>query len=215
MAKVGLSYRLLFGPLAAVIFAIGIASLPLMIPAYSDIRQTVSEIGEIGSPARAVFTIMMCCVSACILVFASGVRDYSVEVGRSASAAYLIAFMAVSAAGVGIFAYPHPLHNVFGMSELVGYQAPLALALTWRREPRTRALVIFSWVMFAVVWVAIVLNLTSLERHGPIWAHVRPVYGLLQRALFGAWFAWLAGAGLMLIRFSSGNQQKQLHARAR
>ena len=33
--------------------------------------------------------------------------------------------MALSAAGVGVFAYPHPLHNVFGISELVGYQAPL------------------------------------------------------------------------------------------
>ena len=38
--------------------------------------------------------------------------------------------MALPAAGIGVFAYPHPAHNVFGMSELIGYQAPLVFALT-------------------------------------------------------------------------------------
>ena len=33
--------------------------------------------------------------------------------------------------GNGIFAFPHPLHNTFGIYELIGYRAPLALALSW------------------------------------------------------------------------------------
>ena len=74
--------------------------------------------------------------AACILVFASAVRDLSVTAGHSRLAAYLVGFMALSAAGVGVFAYPHPLHNIFGISELIGYQAPLVFALTWRRDPR-------------------------------------------------------------------------------
>src|SRR5260370_39998773 len=93
------NYRLLFGPLAGVILAFGIAGLDLMIPGYSHVRQTVSEIGEIGSPARVPFAIMLCCVSACILVFASAVRDISIQAGRSALAAYVIGFMALAAAG--------------------------------------------------------------------------------------------------------------------
>jgi len=40
--------------------------------------------------------------------------------------------MALPAAGIAAFAYAHPAHNIFGMSELVGYQAPLAFALAWR-----------------------------------------------------------------------------------
>ena len=129
-------YRLLFGPVAGVILTFGIAGLALMIPGYSHVHQTVSEIGEIGSPARVPFAVMLCCVAACILVFAAAVRDRSVQAGHSRSAAYLTGFMALSAAGVGLFAYPNPLHNVFGISELIGYQAPLCLALTWRRDPR-------------------------------------------------------------------------------
>lgn len=33
---------------------------------------------------------------------------------------------------MGIFGFPHPLPNLFGESELLAYQAPLALALAWR-----------------------------------------------------------------------------------
>lgn len=127
-------YRLLFGPLAAAIFAFGIAGLALMVPGYDHVRQTVSEIGEVGSSARIPFAIMLSCVAASLLVFAAAVRGLSIEAGHSGLAAYLLAFMAVSAAGVGIFAHPHPLHNLFGISELVGYQAPLFFALTWRSD---------------------------------------------------------------------------------
>src|SRR4030095_9881518 len=120
------------------------AGLALLIPGYSHVHQTVSEIGEIGSPARVPFAVMLGCVAVCILVFASAVRAVSGAAHHSRLAAYLIGFMALPAAGIGIFAYPHPAHNVFGMSELIGYQAPLFLALTWRRDLRVSRIVSIS-----------------------------------------------------------------------
>ena len=93
------NYRLLFGPLAGAILGFGIGGLALLIPGYSHVHQTVSEIGEIGSPARVPFAIMLCCVAACILVFASAVRDLSVMAHHSRLAAYLIGFMALWARG--------------------------------------------------------------------------------------------------------------------
>jgi len=193
-------YRLLFGPAAGGILALGIAGLALVVPGYNHVHQTVSEIGEIGSPARVPFAIMLSCVAACILVFAAAVRDRSVQTGHSQFAAYLIGFMALSAVGVGVFAYPHPLHNVFGLSELIGYQAPLFFALTWRRDPRAETLVVLSWILYVVICVAIALNLSSLYRQGLVWAYVKPVYGLAQRALFAAWFGWCGVVGLLLVQ---------------
>jgi hypothetical membrane protein len=192
------NYRLLFGPLAGLILAFGIARLALLVPGYSHIHQTVSEIGEVGSPARVPFAIMLFCVAACILIFALGIRDVSVAAQHCQLAAYLTGFMALPAAGIGLFAYPHPFHNLFGMSELIGYQAPLAFALTWRHEPRAKTLVVLSWVFFALVWSAIALNLTSLN--SSIWVYVRPFHGLAQRALFGAWFGWCALIGVLLFQ---------------
>ncbi len=192
------NYRFLFGPLAGVILGIGIAGLALLIPGYSHVRQTVSEIGEIGSAARMPFAIMLFCVAVCILVFASAVRDVSLATHHSPFAAYLIGFMALPAAGIGVFAYPHPLHNVFGLSELIGYQAPLVLALTWRRDPQAKAIVVVSLIFFALVWGAITLNLTSLVQ--PVWVYVKPIHGLAQRALFAAWFGWCAVVGILLFQ---------------
>jgi hypothetical membrane protein len=192
--------RLLFGPLAAALLGLGIAVLGLWVPGYSQIRQTVSEIGEMDSPARVPFAIMLCAVALCLLVFAAGVGAESKRAGHGSWSAYLIGCMALSAAGVGIFAFPHPLHNVFGESELIGYQAPLAFALSWRRDRKARRLVAFSWTLFALIWISIALNLTTLDRHGALWAAVRPFYGLIQRSLFAAFFAWCAGIGLLLVQ---------------
>jgi hypothetical membrane protein len=194
------NYRLLFGPLAATILFIGVVWLPKMIPGYSQIHQTVSEIGETGTPARIPFAIMLWTVAACILVFASALREESIRAGHSALVAYLTGCMAVSVAGIGVFAYPHHLHNYFGLSELIGYQAPVALAVTWRRGPRGRFPVNLSWVMFVLMWGAIALNLSTLDRHGALWTYERPFYGLVQRALFVVWFGWCAAIGVLLFR---------------
>jgi hypothetical membrane protein len=143
--------RLLFGPLAAAILAVGIVGLSLMVPDYDQVRQTVSEIGERDSPARIPFALMLCSVAACLIVFALGVRNVSMKAGHGAASAYLIGCMALAAAGVGIFAFPHPLHNIFGESELIGYQAPLAFALALLRTGtkiairRVVLLVRWSW----------------------------------------------------------------------
>jgi hypothetical membrane protein len=192
-------YRLLFGPAAAGVLTIGIIALGYMVPGYNQVRQTVSEIGELGSPARVPFAVMLVCVAGCLLIFAVAVRDLSIATQRSAAAAYLIGCMGLSAAGVGIFAFPHPLHNVFGLSELIGYQAPLVFALTWKRDPEARNLVALSWIAALIIYVAIVLNLSGLIPDSVIWKQVKPVHGIAQRILFAGWFGWCAVAGLLLL----------------
>lgn len=190
-------YRLLCGPLAAVLLAVAIAGLAEMVPAYSHVRQTVSEIGEVGSPARVPFAVALCAVALCLLCFARGLREFSRRTARSPLPAYLVAALAVSAAGVGVFAHPHLLHNVFGLSELIGFQAPLALALAWRRS-QPRSLSPISWIAWGLTCAAIALNLSSLDRDGSLWAAVAPSYGLAQRALFASWFGWCAAVGVLL-----------------
>jgi hypothetical membrane protein len=194
------SDRLLFGPASAAIFCIGVLGLALLVPGYSHVHQTVSEIGEVGSPARVPFTIMLACVAACSLIFASGVRDLSSEAGRSQVPTFLLVCSALSALGVGIFAFPHPLHNVFGLSEIFGYQAPVAVALAWRSDPKAKALVTWSWIFFALLWISMALNLSPMFPQSWLWQHLKPMNGLVQRSLFLSWFAWCTVAGLLMWR---------------
>lgn len=192
--------RLGFGLITVLVLWGGLVLLPLQVPGYQWIRQTVSEIGEMDSPARVPFAVMLCVVSVCVLVFAWGLRDASIRLGRPSVAAYLTGFMAISSAGVGIFAYPHPLHGVFGLSEFVGYQAPWVLALSWRRETSMPGLVRLSWVMGVCLWAAIIANLSVLDLHSWLWHAERPVYGIVQRSLFFIWCLWLAAISLMLLK---------------
>jgi len=193
--------RLSFGLLAAIVLWGGVLLLPLMVPGYDGIRQTVSEIGERGSPMRIPFTATLCFFATCLLVFAWALRDAARKFGASTAIVYVIVFMAISSAGVGIFSYPHPLHGDFGLSEIVGYQAPWVLALTWRRVKQARGLVTFSWWMSVIVWCTILANLSALDFTGWLWHLERPVYGLVQRSLFFTWSLWLAGTSVALINY--------------
>jgi hypothetical membrane protein len=190
--------RAAFGVIAAILFSVGIIVLPTFVPGYSQVRQTVSEIGEVGSPVQIPFAILLCLTAICVLIFGSAIRDLQKANRHSQITFVLIVAMAVCAAGVGIFAYPHPLHNVFGTAELIGYQAPLALWLSLRRDRANVLLARISLMGAVLVWIAIIANLVVFDRGGDIWAHMKPVYGLVQRSLFGAWFAWSAAVGIAL-----------------
>lgn len=192
--------RLSFGVVTAIVLWSGLLLLPLLVPGYHWVRQTVSEIGEQGSPAQVPFTLMLCAVAVCLLVFAWALRDVARKWNASTAIAYVTGFMAISSAGVGIFSFPHPLHNVFGISEIIGYQGPWVLALTWRHVKQIRGLVVFSWLMGAIMWCAILANLSALDFNGWLWHLERPVYGIVQRALFLTWSVWLAGTSLALMK---------------
>jgi hypothetical membrane protein len=192
--------RVLCGPLAAVLFFVGIIGLALLTPGYNQLRQTVSEIGEVGSPMQTPFTILLCAVGAVLVVFAWAVSDLSREAAVSRFPAFLIAYAGLAAAAMGVFSFPHPLHNLIGPTELIGYQAPGALAFAWRRRGNARAIVLFSWIMFLLLWAALALNVPGIVRSGALWETFRPFNGLLQRGLFAPFFIWSAGIGWLFWR---------------
>lgn len=199
-------YLLLAGPLAACIFGLGVFILPAMLPSYSQINQTISAIGAAGSPARVPFAIMLCVVAGCLLVFGAALRHVSVRAGLSPMVGYMTAWMALSSAGVALFAYPDPLHEYFYASEVIGLQAPVALAITWRRHPGAGAVVRLSWLIFALVWIAIVVNVTMIHRSGDRWAYQGLYFGLAQRSVFLLWSLWATAAGVMLFHILRGDR---------
>jgi hypothetical protein len=103
--------------------------------------------------------------------------------------------MAISTAGVGVFSFPHPLHNVFGISEMVGYQAPLVAALV----SNSKRVKVFSIIMYVAVLLAIAINLVALVRPEEIWNQIKPFFGVVQRSLFASWFIWCAGYAVLLM----------------
>ena len=194
------SSRLWFAPIAALLLFAGIFAVGLITPGYSHVRQTVSELGEVGSPGQIAFSVLLCLVAACLIIFAGAVAHSLRELGHSTLPAWFLGAMAISTAGVGLFAYPEPLHNIFGMSETVGYQAPLVAALVCKTDPRAKRIKAFSIVMYVAVLLAIAINLVALVRPAEIWSQIKPFFGVVQRSLFASWFIWCTGYALLLMR---------------
>jgi hypothetical membrane protein len=196
------SNRLWFGPAAFVLFIVGTFAIGAITPDYSHVAQTVSELGEAGAPGQFAFSALLCLVAACLVICAGAMAHSLRKLGCSPLPAYFVAAMALSCAGVGLFSYPHPLHNLFGLSETIGLQAPLAAALVCRKQPRAKRMALFSFAMYAVVLLAIVVNLIPLARPPSVWPIVRPVLGVVQRFLFISWFVWCAVFAMLLMRVS-------------
>lgn len=192
--------RLLFGLWAAIAFGAGTIALAAFVPGYDPIRQSVSEIGEVSSPMRWPFAILLWAVALCVFVFAFGLwrarpseRKFS-----PAIAVFCTAWMGVAAAGIAWFAHPMAAHNLFGISQIIAYQAPLAFAIAWRGEQSAHYAIMFSLIMYALTLASLVFNLSVIFGDDSLWRAIEPLYGLVQRSLFAGFFTWCAGAAWLL-----------------
>lgn len=177
----------LSGAAAALLFLAAVYLLSGMLESYSHTGQTVSDIGRAGSPAELHWRVANLLVAAALLIFATSIRTFARTLGVSQLPALFVALFAVSVTGMGLFATPHPLHNLFGLSALIGYMAPLITALTWRRHEELRAIAAVSALAWCIVVVAIVLNLSPLFAPA---LYALDYYGVVQRGLFVAFYGW-------------------------
>ena len=189
---------LLFGPLAAVAFFGAVYVLAAFLPEYSHVSQTVSEIGEIGSPVQRPFQIAMLLVNALVVLLAAGLFHFTRANSVSIAPTLCVVWFGLAGAGANLFPSPHTLHNVFGLSLTIGYLAPLVLAIAWRRQRALRSVVTFSWVVAALLFVSIFLNISPAFNRD---LYPLEYYGVIQRSalvLIYGWFAFIGLRGLTL-----------------
>jgi hypothetical protein len=184
-------YLLLAGPGAALVFGAGVAALGLLARGYNPVRQTVSELGELGAPLRAPLAAVNLLTALAMALFAAAL--FAVPERRAVTAAFL-GLAAICGLGLAAFPSKHPLHNMFGPLQTFPFiGAPLSVALGARDE----TLAAGAWLGLTLILCAMALNLAPLfsTRAGKALA---PVYGLAQRALFVGWYGWCAALGALL-----------------
>jgi len=192
MSKVDRSC-LLFGLICGTALIVMSTILGALLPGYDPVAQTISEIGERGSPFERIFQITLTVVAVSCLVFAYGVYRFASLRHVSILPALALGLVGLSDLGTAAFAAPHPLHNLFGFPKLLGFLAPLLLAVSWPRAPDLRIARRVSGVSGGLVLISIALNLAPVfislswvEDHFP-WAPDH--FGLIQRTMF-VFFAW-------------------------
>jgi hypothetical membrane protein len=193
-------FCLLFGLIAGAVFIAASTVLGALLPNYDPITQTISEIGEKGSPFETTFKVTNLFVAACFILFAFGVYRFSKERHFSLALAALLGFKAAMELGVFTFESPHPWHNVFGIAGIFGFFAPLVLAVSWPNTPDLRPVRRVSAIAGLFLTGSIALNLSPLFMQE---SYIVEHYGLVQRTLlaFHLWCAYLA-----IVLFHSARQ---------
>lgn len=193
-------YLLLSGALAGLLFFATVYMLALSVSGYSHVSDTVSEIGQIGSPVEQSYQIAMLIVDASLV--ALGIAFISFARSRNAPIlpAVLIAYFGFIQMGLHIYPSPHSLHNVFGLLLIFGYMAPLALAISWRKFGVLREIVQTSWIVAILLFVSIFLNISPLFTRD---LYPLEYYGLVQRSSLLLIFGWFAGIGIWGFRRTS------------
>lgn len=193
MTNSATKYLCLTGMLIPVVFFAGMLILAMEIDGYSHAALTVSEIGRNGSPVElewrlvnGIVSLLFCCFSVSLFYFAKMKSVSKVP-------AYLLGFFGISTLGYAFFNVSHPLHNLVGMSLLLGYFSPLVLALSWKKNSEMKKIVRWSFYSCLLVIISIILNLSPMFYKE---IYTSGYYGLIQRSLFfifhGLWCGYLS-----------------------
>ena len=186
------------GWIAGCAFIIGTLLMGAILEDYSIVSQTVSEIGQQGSSLEATFRIFSLMIGILLILFAVGILQLSRKKGLSLVPGISLLTFGLAEFGIGIFASPHPLHNVFGLSLTIGYFSPLMFFLLWKSKLGSQ----FKWIsllIFFLVIIGIFLNLSPLFTPDLYDLHY---YGLVQRFLLYTFYAYCAYVSLQLLKHS-------------
>lgn len=182
-------YLLPLGTLAGLIFFVTVYALASRVANYSHLSDTVSEIGQIGSPVELPFKLGILAAYISTVLFGLGLVFLARSKTISAAPALLVTFYGVLGIGIALFPTPHPAHNLFGLAMIIGYMSPLALAIAWRQYEPLKKLARISSIVTILMLISIFLNISPLFTRDlfPL-----EYYGIVQRSAFVIFYGWLA-----------------------
>jgi hypothetical membrane protein len=182
---------LLCGAAAAATFTGTYIALGLLSPGYDPISQTISELGESGSHFEQIFRVLMLASAVLIGLFSLGLYRYSRTGHLNPLTSALLAWLFICQIGVFIFEAPHYMHNVFGISSMISFLAPLVLAATWDSERYGTSRVISGVAAFLLI-CAIAANMSPVFIDFEKTDFIRSHYGAIQRMLYLIFYGWVA-----------------------
>ena len=189
------------GWIASGAFIIGSLLLGSMLSDYSPVSQTVSEIGQSGSPLMMSWHIFSVSIGLLMLLFAIGIIFFAKQNKLSILPGIFILSYGISQFGIGFYPSPHSLHNVFGLSMTIGYFSPLVFALSWkdRLGKNFRSISILTFIL---IILGVFLNLS------PAFApslYPLEYYGIVQRFLLFTFYAYMGYVSISCIQGSKSN----------
>jgi len=185
------------GWIAGASFIIGSLLLGSLLPDYNPVSQTVSEIGQIGSPLAMPWHIFSVSIGLLIILFSVGIILFARQNKLSILPGIFILSYGISQFGIGFYPSPHSLHNVFGLSMTIGYFSPLVFALSWKTK-LSKNFRNISFLSFILIIFGIFLNLSPA--FDPT-LYPLEYYGIVQRFLLFTFYTYTGYVSLSYIQY--------------
>ena len=185
------------GWIAGASFIIGSLLLGSLLPEYNPVSQTVSEIGESGSPLSMPWNLFSVSIGLLMIFFAGGIILFAKQNKLSILPGIFMLSYGLSQFGIGFYPSPHPLHNVFGLSMTLGYFSPLVFALSWKNK-LSQQFKNISIITFILIILGIFLNLT------PAFAptlYPLEYYGIVQRFLLFTFYVYCGYVSVRCVQY--------------
>lgn len=185
------------GWIAGASFIIGSLLLGSLLPEYNPVSQTVSEIGESGSPLSMPWHLFSVSIGLLMIFFAGGIILFAKQNKLSILPGIFMLSYGLSQFGIGFYPSPHPLHNVFGLSMTLGYFSPLVFALSWKNK-LSQQFKNISIITFILIILGIFLNLT------PAFAptlYPLEYYGIVQRFLLFTFYIYCGYVSVKCVQY--------------
>ena len=156
---------------------------------YHHLRNTISELGKLGSPGEAPTSWILLALAMTCFLFSVAFLKKSRELGISIAPALLTFPFAFAMGWAGYFPLGNFFHGILGPLPLLLILSPLSALFLWRKVPVSRQVRVASGI-------ALFLMLLILLRF------VRPFgfqfEGLVQRFFYLGWTLWLLALGIHL-----------------
>ena len=199
-------YVLLSGALAGLLFFATVYVLAPSVSGYSHVSDTVSEIGQTGSPVEQSYQVAMLIVDTFLVALGIALISFARSRNAPILPAVLVSYFGFVQLGLHIYPSPHSFHNIFGLALIFGYLAPLALAISWRKLGELRETVQVSWLVAVLIIVSIFLNISPLFTRD---LYPLEYYGLVQRSSLLLIFGWFAYVGIWSFKQPSPSQSQR------
>ena len=190
-------FMLSSGWLGAAAFIIGSLLLGSMLSDYNPVSQTVSEIGQIGSPLAMPWHIFSVSIGLLMILFSIGIISFAKQNKLSVLPGIFMLSYGISQFGIGFYPSPHSLHNVFGLSMTIGYFSPLVFALTWKTK-LSKNFRNISYLSFILIMIGIFFNLSPA--FDPT-LYPLEYYGIVQRFVLFTFYAFTGYISLRCIQY--------------
>lgn len=149
-------------------------------PGYNHATSMVSELGEMGSETRYLFTIGLVITSIISVFFNISLYKTCKKAGLNVIPVLILWTFSFSIFGAGLFPFPLRLHGLLGSPSMILFLSPLAALVFWKTEVISNIKVVSLLMLLLMSLGFLVLAPDILTEY----------FGIKQRLFHLGWTVW-------------------------